>query len=75
MSDSGKLLAVLAVIPVLIFSLYGFMATFEPPPVEEAMTGWRGLQRVICGSALLGSLAFLAWLAGSSWFERWRSID
>jgi len=75
MSDSGKLIAVFAVIPILIFSLFGFLATFEPVPLDEAMTGWRILQRVICGGALFGSLAFMVWLTGPRWLERWRSID
>jgi len=74
MSDSVKLIAVLAAIPVLIFSLYGFLATFEPVGLEEVITGSRMLQRVICGGALFASLGFMAWLAVSHCLPRWRSI-
>ena len=73
--DSVKLFSALAVIPILIFSLYGFLATFEAVPLDEAVTSWRMVQRVICGAALLASFCFMGWLAFPSRFPGWRSVD
>lgn len=72
MSDSSKLISILVVIPVLIFSLYGFLATFEAVPFEESVTGWRTFQRVVCGGAMLGALGFMAWLAMPRLLPWWR---
>ena len=63
MSDSGKLLSVLALTPVLIFSVFGFLATFEPVSVDEIAGAGPWLQRVLCAGLALGSLALMGRLA------------
>ena len=61
MSDSTKLVLVLAAIPVLIFSLFGFIGTFHAMDLEEMAPATTLAWRTVYGAALLGSLGLMAW--------------
>jgi hypothetical protein len=63
MNDSLKLLVVFALIPVLMFSMFGFVATFQATAVEEGAGVGRLMQRMCCGMLVVCCLAAMARLA------------